>query len=404
MSAQAQPTKKRGRPRKDLSPVKESPAKRFKPTPAPRRRLVTRPPPPTEPSDDEEPIMADSLRRMDEANQARCEQIAAEGRQERDSMRASIAALSALIRESMSRSVPEQPSLVVTPPTPVPVTPVSNTKQADPQPSTSTHTDTATSSETAVTPERLQQSDEPVKSLRRDQSTSSLARGILQEIGLIATGERDRKRRRRGNNGKHREAPEGADWPEDYVYRLDGSEPSYDTLTLPEFAAAMISIMEELTPVLPATEKVIRMFHYYRGLMEDCFEDDWSVARTAHKQVLQGLEHKRIVWSDAVSCIDTKRNAIQRAQRRNVEPPAQPQPTASPLVPVHPCPDYQVLSCTSQADHWVNGRLHTHCCAWCYRTHGQRYPHPEELCRRKFDKGQGKSKNSRGRGRRPNQE
>ena len=286
-------------------------------------------------------------------------------------MRASIVALSALIKESITRSVPQPTSPVVaTSSTPIPATPVSHIRQAEPQPSTSTQTTTATSSETAVTPEQLQQSDEPVKSLRRDTSTSSLARGILQEIGFIATGERDRKRRRRGQNGKHREAPEGADWPEDYVYRLDGSEPLYDTLTLPEFAAAMLSIMEEMTPVLPANAKVIRLFHYYRGLMEDCFEVDWSVARTAHKQVLQGLEHKRITWSDATSCIDTKRNAIQRAQRRSIEPSSQPQPNAPPPAPYPPLPGVS-RSHLHQPDRSLGQRTPSHSllrvvlsCAW----------------------------------------
>ena len=259
-----------------------------------------------------------------------------------------------------------------------------------------------------MTPEDLQNSDEPIKSLRRDRSTSSLARGILQEIGIMAGNERDR--RRRGRGGKHRELIEGADWPEDYVYRLDGTEPSYDSLTLAEFVAAVFSIMEELTPITAKNAKVIRLFHYYRAFMEDCFEVDWPVVRTAHKQVLQGLEHKRIFWSDAASCIDTKRNALQRAQRRNMDvnvnvAPAPASTSQGPHGgPVHPCPEYQILGCTFHGEHWVNDQLMSHCCAWCIRILGQRYPHPEELCRKRLENVTKKSKNSRGRGRRPNPE
>ena len=340
----------------------ELPAKRMCPIPAPRLPVSRQLPSSAE--EDAEGLFMSHLQLAQEANQARCDQIAAEGRAEQYSIRASIVALSSRIKESLTRPASTVPQPTVQTPAQVPEKP-QPTPQAEPTPSTSGLASHTPTSGEAITPEQLEEAVEPEKSLRHDRSTSSITRGILQEIGLIATADKDKRRHRKTASGKCREAPEGADWPEEYVYRLDGSEPSYDSLSLPEFVAAIISIMEELTPVLASTAKVIRLFHYYRTLMEGCFEVEWAVARTAHKQVLQGLEHKRIVWSYLASCIDMKRNALQRAQRRQVDAslpvshPPQPPPAQ-----VHPCPDYQVLNCTNQGEHWSNGRNRSQCCAW----------------------------------------
>ena len=115
---------KRAREPVEREPVMCSPYKRPRPIPAPRRPLFRPPPSVSELSCDDEPNrFEDKLRQMDEANQARCAQIAAEGREERDSMKASIVALSTLIRESLQRA-PPSPVTPVKRTVPEPVTPV----------------------------------------------------------------------------------------------------------------------------------------------------------------------------------------------------------------------------------------------------------------------------------------
>ena len=91
-------------------------------------------------------------------------------------------------------------------------------------------------------------------------------------------------------------------WPEDYIDRLDGSEPMYESLTLSEFVAGYLSILEDL-PSNVDCDNVRRHVHYLRVLMDDCFETEWTVVRTAHKQVLNAIEYGRIKWGNSNACL-----------------------------------------------------------------------------------------------------
>ena len=241
-----------------------------------------------------------------------------------------------------------------------------------------------------ITAEQLSEAPRPVKRLRRDSASAAAAKELLKEIGYVAS---------KGNcaSDKNIEAP----WPEDYIDRLDGSEPTYESLSLSEFIAGYLSIMEESVPFCQQTQPIIRHIHYLRGLMEDCFETDWQTVRTAHKQVLHAIEHGRVSWEDTRSCLDTKTNAIQRVLRivsQNLK-----QNTKQSDNVVNPCPLFQSLSCNLPAEHATKGITYTHCCAYCMRRFNNRTTHAEMNCRKKPEADNRRTKNAKRR-RRPQRE
>ena len=170
----------------------------------------------------------------------------------------------------------------------------------------------------SVSPAELQADSQPVKRLRYDQKTSTAADQFLKDIGYISS---------QGNNNSD-SSPANGLWPKDYVDRLTGNEPTFDSLKLSEFISGYISIMEETLPRGVDLSDLRRHFSYLRCLMVDCSEVDWVTARTAHKQVLLGIHYRRFTWLDQRACIDAKRDAIQRILRipREAVPKALPVP------------------------------------------------------------------------------
>ena len=157
----------------------------------------------------------------------------------------------------------------------------------------------------SVSPAEVQADSQPVKRLRKDQKTSTTADQFLKDIGYISS---------QGNNNSDSSPADGL-WPEDYVDRLTGNDPTFDSLKLSEFISGYISIMEETLPRGVDLSDLRRHFSYLRSLMVDCSEVDWVTARTAHKQVLLGIHYHRFTWLDQRACIDAKRDAIQRILR-----------------------------------------------------------------------------------------
>ena len=163
-----------------------------------------------------------------------------------------------------------------------------------------------------ITPAQLAQSEDPVRTLRRHRPTATDAAAILREIALIDSGSR---RKKGGHNSKHSVSQIEADWPDLYVYRVGNADPTYDSLSLAEFVAGYLSIMEEVTPLLPSNARLLRHLPYLRQLMEDSFLAEWEVVKMAHKQVLLSIEHKRIDWDNTALVLDTKRMALARIQQ-----------------------------------------------------------------------------------------
>ena len=145
----------------------------------------------------------------------------------------------------------------------------------------------------------------------------------------------------------------------------------YESLMQSEFVAGYLAIMEEDLPNTPDTKKVLQHINYLRRLMEDCFEVEWPTVWTAHKQVLNAIDHGRLRWADFRACLDTKSTALQQvlrinAQGRNVK-------TSEVDKGTTPCPLYQSSNCQFAVDHSSDGTLYAHCCAYCFRSGGQRY-------------------------------
>ena len=231
-----------------------------------------------------------------------------------------------------------------------------------------------------ITPATLAGSIDPVRTLRRNRTTATDATSILREIALMESG----KKRKGGlnSNSKSNMSQVEADWPDLYVYRLGNPEPTYDSLSLAEFVAGYLSIMEEVTPLLPANTPMIRHLTYLRHLMEDCFLADWEVVKMAPKQVLCSIEHKRLTWENMPMVMDTKRTALTRIQHSSLTGrPAvsvQPEPPANTSV----CQLYQNLTCPHLSDHVSNDVTSMHCCAFCMRMNGCKHTHPEINCRK----------------------
>ena len=96
-----------------------------------------------------------------------------------------------------------------------------------------------------LTPRELDSSQDPV----RHRPTAFDATAILREIALLETG--GNKAKSGGLKAKSQLSQIEADWPDLYVFRIDNPDPTYDSLSLAEFVAGYMSIMEEATPLLP---------------------------------------------------------------------------------------------------------------------------------------------------------
>ena len=191
----------------------------------------------------------------------------------------------------------------------------------------------------SVSPAELQADKQPVKRLRKDQKTSTTADQFLKDIGYISS---------QGNSTSDISPADGL-WPKDYVDRLTGNEPTFDSLKLSEFISGYLTIMEETLPRGVDLSDLRRHFSYLRSLMVDCSEVDGVTARTAHKQVLLGIHYRRFTWLDQRGCIDAKRVAIQRILRIPRE--AVPKALPVPEVIITPCPLYQSENCQLPAEH-----------------------------------------------------
>ena len=184
----------------------------------------------------------------------------------------------------------------------------------------------------SVSPADLQAESQPVRRLRKDPKLSTAADQFLKDIGYLSS---------QGNSNSE-SSPANGLWPEDYVDRLTGNEPTFDSLKLSEFISGYVSIMEETLPRGVDLAALRRHFSYLRSLMVDCSEVDWVTARTAHKQVLLGIHYRRFTWLDQRACVDAKHDAIQRILRilREAVPKALP----APEVVITPCPLWRIAS------------------------------------------------------------
>ena len=240
-----------------------------------------------------------------------------------------------------------------------------------------------------LTPEELSGSPDPIKRLRRDESTSDVAAIILNGMGIAKAIEMGKSTKGKTSSSMRRKL-RLAKWPHDYVFRYEDEEPSYDSLNISEFVSGYLSIMEEVTPRTPENAKLLKHLDYLRQLMDDCASFEWHQVRAAHRQVLQTIEQHRLVWDNTPAVKEAKALALACACSR----PEARVDRSSESAPTTTCDQYQKATCSHPDDHTTDGTLMLHCCAYCYRKWGSQNPHPKANCRKCNRRGN--SKNHKG--------
>ena len=108
--------------------------------------------------------------------------------------------------------------------------------------------------------------------------------------------------------------------------------------------------------------------------MEDCPSSGWDAVRTAHKQVLNTIEFKRLVWKDTEAVYKLKTEALMHIKLKTND-------ISAPLSNVQtlPCPTYQTATCIHDGQHTSEGFTFLHYCAFCL-TQGKQHVHPIISC------------------------
>ena len=207
-----------------------------------------------------------------------------------------------------------------------------------------------------ISPQQLQDDPCPVQSLRRDEASAKMADHLMKVVGILEDGAQGNKSKT--GFSKHSIRKKLAKWPSDYIYRWSTDEPpTFDSLSVPEFMAGYLSIIEESLPVIAENAPAIANIHYVRYLMDDCPSLGWEAARTAHKHVLLAIEYKRLVWADTEGVYKAKADALHRyrhSQQRTVN------------MTNMPCPAFQNDTCPHKDDHATDTHTLLHYCSHCY--------------------------------------
>ena len=384
------------------------------------------PPAPTNHPDAATQMILQQLATMQEMNKMEFARIEAENKAERLRIQAENQANVDSLRAQFN-SVIEAPRWPAPPTEPRPSTSAYNHQQTPPPPaprvvSSTEHTEatqpTAIASKRAqphntapaaglsldgqppevnVRPEQIALEESPIKSLRRDQQTSNVAELMLSEVGLAKMIELDKSSNKSGISSKlHKLRKREAKWPNHYMIRFEDNDPQYDTLSETEFVSGYLSIIEEVTPVIPENQKLLTHIEHLRQLMDDCATMDWPSVRAAHRQVLMKIELKMLKWEDTQGVKETKALAMSRLRNRPESLPAFKSVAHQNSSPVQaqPCTAYQKLTCSFATDHVTEGIDRLHCCAYCYRRQGAQHPHPKSECR-KCNRGQQRAKNGK---------
>ena len=182
-------------------------------------------------------------------------------------------------------------------------------------------------------------------------------------------------------------------WPHEHVLRHNAKPPTYESLSLSEFAAGNMRI---LAANFTASPLIAHIASYLAELFDDTTDTDWPAARFAHRVVLQAMENGRIDYSHTHELRQMRRMALTRALRKPPTPTPATQSqrprswgnAATNSQPKRACVGYQKGDCTYPKNHQSAQGYLLHVCAYCLATVGRSYNHPESECRRK--NGQGK--------------
>ena len=177
-------------------------------------------------------------------------------------------------------------------------------------------------------------------------------------------------------------------WPHDHVLRHNTKPPTYESLSLSEFAAGNMRILaaNSMSPTL-----VSQMANYLAELFDDTTDTDWPAARFAHRVVLQAMENGRLDYAATHELPQMRNMALNRATRRPSAPPAAATTNrqrtwtnaASNNQSKRACNAFQKGDCAQTKSHQSAQGYLLQVCAYCLATVGRTYNHSEADCRRK---------------------
>jgi hypothetical protein len=174
------------------------------------------------------------------------------------------------------------------------------------------------------------------------------------------------------------------DWPQFHVYRgANRASPTYDDLSLPEFAVGFMATVEMDTQ--PQQVKDLQLKHFSK-LMIDAQTWDWATVRHLHGIARQEMETTRLRWGDTAGMQELRLTYLIQAP---VQPPARraqttATATARPRLPV--CKPFQTGQCTLASPHSSDSGTVRHVCAYCVAAVGYGCYHAETDCQRKIAK------------------
>ena len=181
-------------------------------------------------------------------------------------------------------------------------------------------------------------------------------------------------------------------WPHEHVVRHVGKPPTYESLTLSEFAAGSMRILTQIPQLPPLAHS---MTAYLAELFDDITDTDWQSVWFAHRLVLQDIENGNSDYSNLPGVRLLRTTALNRATRRlpsaTATGPSQPttQPRTRPwqsnqAQPTKkPCLAFLKGECQQQKSHNSTQGYIYHACAYCLSMVGRAYNHPGSECRRK---------------------
>ena len=234
-----------------------------------------------------------------------------------------------------------------------------------------------------VSSDTLQNSDDPIARLREDGASAAQAQLILNAAG-VSLPEMEGTNMRSGfyrnvNDMKLFDVP----WPNDFIYRSNGKKATFDTMSIPEFVVGYCHIVIARLPVMKETEIAIDHVGYLSDMMSDVEGGDWDLVRGSHRQVLHQAEQGQLIWENAAARDAFRAKTLQRSERAaSSGKGSKPQPNNRGLNTG--MPRGQSNRCVFSSHHQSNGHSWVHMCATCLRVTGQKNPHPDCECKRRF--------------------
>ena len=122
-------------------------------------------------------------------------------------------------------------------------------------------------------------------------------------------------------------------WPHEHVLRHTGKPPTYDSLTISEFAAGSMRILAQI-PGVPAL--LVHMASHFSELFDDVMDNEWPSARFARKVVLQAIENGHVDYNMTLEIRQIRTMALTRANRRPQHSQPTQQPSQQRNTPVEP--------------------------------------------------------------------